>query len=184
MTAAATSSPILRYGQWRELLCLSSDGGRRAKLRTIGPSMTNYGKDRKYDPGEIKARLGQDLRLAVAGGLLEHARFGANKVLTEAQIRTSWRSCSIRNRRSTNRPGNDGRGQDSPRLNRAAEMAWNQRSRRLVPSGRRCRSARPRYAENGERPRQREHRAAVMPCPMVQPPARMPPAPISAAPQR
>jgi sulfur-oxidizing protein SoxX len=54
---------------------------------TIGPSLTNYGKDRKYDPGEIKRAWAKiyDSQSQVACSNMP--RFGANKVLTEVQIK-------------------------------------------------------------------------------------------------
>lgn len=54
---------------------------------TIGPSLTNYGKDRKYDPEAIKlawARVYDSQSQAACSNM---PRFGANKVLTEAQIK-------------------------------------------------------------------------------------------------
>ncbi|WP_291614973.1 sulfur oxidation c-type cytochrome SoxX [Bradyrhizobium sp.] len=54
---------------------------------TLGPSLTNYGKDRKFDPEEIKRTWARvyDSQSQVACSNMP--RFGANKVLTEAQIR-------------------------------------------------------------------------------------------------
>jgi len=54
---------------------------------TLGPSLTNYGKDRKYDPQEIKRAWAKvyDSQGAAACSIMP--RFGANKVLTEAQIK-------------------------------------------------------------------------------------------------
>jgi L-cysteine S-thiosulfotransferase len=54
---------------------------------TIGPSLTHYGKDRKYDPAEIKRAWAKiyDSQSQVACSNMP--RFGANKVLTEAQIK-------------------------------------------------------------------------------------------------
>lgn len=54
---------------------------------TLGPSLTNYGKDRKYDPEEIKRAWARvyDSQSQVACSNMP--RFGANKVLTEAQIK-------------------------------------------------------------------------------------------------
>lgn len=54
---------------------------------TLGPSLTNYGKDRKYDPAEIKRAWAKvyDSQSQVACSNMP--RFGTNKVLTEAQIK-------------------------------------------------------------------------------------------------
>lgn len=54
---------------------------------TLGPSLTNYGKDRKYDPEEIKRAYAKvyDSQSSAACSIMP--RFGANKVLTEAQIK-------------------------------------------------------------------------------------------------
>ena len=54
---------------------------------TIGPSLINYGKERKYDPAEIKRAWAKiyDSQSQVACSNMP--RFGANKVLTEAQIK-------------------------------------------------------------------------------------------------
>jgi L-cysteine S-thiosulfotransferase len=54
---------------------------------TIGPSLTNYGKDRNYAPEAIKlawARIYDSQSQAACSNM---PRFGANKVLTEAQIK-------------------------------------------------------------------------------------------------
>lgn len=54
---------------------------------TLGPSLTNYGKDRKYDPEEIKRAYAKvyDSQAFAACSIMP--RFGANKVLTETQIK-------------------------------------------------------------------------------------------------
>jgi sulfur-oxidizing protein SoxX len=54
---------------------------------TLGPSLASYGKDRKYDPEEIKRAWAKvyDSQSQVACSSMP--RFGANKVLTEAQIK-------------------------------------------------------------------------------------------------
>ncbi|TKW70619.1 MAG: sulfur oxidation c-type cytochrome SoxX, partial [Bradyrhizobium icense] len=54
---------------------------------TIGPSLTNYGKDRNYAPDAIKLAWAKiyDSQSQVACSNMP--RFGANKVLTEAQIK-------------------------------------------------------------------------------------------------
>lgn len=54
---------------------------------TIGPSLVNYGKDRKYDAQEIKRAWAKiyDSQSQVPCSTMP--RFGANKVLTETQIK-------------------------------------------------------------------------------------------------
>ena len=54
---------------------------------TLGPSLTNYGKDRKYDPEEIKRTYAKiyDSQSQVACSNMP--RFGANKFLSEQQIK-------------------------------------------------------------------------------------------------
>ncbi|UFX43963.1 sulfur oxidation c-type cytochrome SoxX [Bradyrhizobium sp. 41S5] len=54
---------------------------------TLGPSLTNYGKDRKYDPEEVKRAYAKvyDSQAFAACSIMP--RFGANKVLTETQIK-------------------------------------------------------------------------------------------------
>jgi sulfur-oxidizing protein SoxX len=54
---------------------------------TLGPSLSNYGKDRNHDPEEIKRAYTKvyDSQAFAACSIMP--RFGANKVLTEAQIK-------------------------------------------------------------------------------------------------
>lgn len=54
---------------------------------TLGPSLTNYGKNRKYDPEEIKRAYAKvyDSQSSAACSIMP--RFGTNKVLTETQIK-------------------------------------------------------------------------------------------------
>jgi len=54
---------------------------------TIGPSLTNYGKDRQYDPAEIKRAWAKIYDSQSQAACSNMPRFGVNKVLTEAQIK-------------------------------------------------------------------------------------------------
>lgn len=54
---------------------------------TLGPSLTNYGKDRKYDPEAIKRAYAKVYDSQALEACSNMPRFGVNKVLTEAQIK-------------------------------------------------------------------------------------------------
>jgi sulfur-oxidizing protein SoxX len=53
---------------------------------TLGPSLTNYGKDRKFAPDEIKNAYTKIYNSQAVFACSNMPRFGANKVLTEKQI--------------------------------------------------------------------------------------------------
>jgi L-cysteine S-thiosulfotransferase len=53
---------------------------------TLGPSLTGYGKDRKYDPEEAKNAFTKIYDSQAVFACSNMPRFGANKVLTEKQI--------------------------------------------------------------------------------------------------
>lgn len=53
---------------------------------TLGPPLTNYGKDRRYDPAEIKQAFTKIYDSQAVVACSNMPRFGANKVLTEKQI--------------------------------------------------------------------------------------------------
>jgi sulfur-oxidizing protein SoxX len=53
---------------------------------TLGPSLTNYGKDRKFDPEEAKNAFTKIYDSQAAFACSNMPRFGANKYLTEKQI--------------------------------------------------------------------------------------------------
>lgn len=54
---------------------------------TLGPSLTNYGKDRKYAPDEIKNAFTKVYDSQAVFACSNMPRFGANKVLSEQQIK-------------------------------------------------------------------------------------------------
>jgi sulfur-oxidizing protein SoxX len=54
---------------------------------TIGPSLTNYGKDRNYAPDAIKLAWAKVYDSQSQAACSNMPRFGANQVLTEAQIK-------------------------------------------------------------------------------------------------
>ncbi|OYU86170.1 MAG: sulfur oxidation c-type cytochrome SoxX [Bradyrhizobiaceae bacterium PARB1] len=54
---------------------------------TLGPSLTNYGKDRKYDPAEIKNAYTKVYNSQAVFACSNMPRFGVNKVLNEQQIK-------------------------------------------------------------------------------------------------
>ncbi|MFZ5732316.1 MAG: sulfur oxidation c-type cytochrome SoxX [Pseudomonadota bacterium] len=54
---------------------------------TLGPSLTNYGKDRKFDPEEAKNAYTKIYNSQAVVPCSNMPRFGANKVLTEQQIK-------------------------------------------------------------------------------------------------
>ena len=54
---------------------------------TLGPSLTSYGKDRKYDPAEAKQAFTKIFDSQAVVACSNMPRFGANKVLTEKQIK-------------------------------------------------------------------------------------------------
>lgn len=53
---------------------------------TLGPSLTGYGRDRKYAPAEIKNAFTKIYDSQAVLACSSMPRFGANKVLTEKQI--------------------------------------------------------------------------------------------------
>jgi sulfur-oxidizing protein SoxX len=53
---------------------------------TLGPSLTNYGKDRKFAPDEVKNAFTKIYDSQAVLACSNMPRFGANKVLTEKQI--------------------------------------------------------------------------------------------------
>ncbi len=54
---------------------------------TLGPSLTNYGKDRKFDPAEAKNAFAKIYNSQAFVACSNMPRFGANKVLSEKQIK-------------------------------------------------------------------------------------------------
>jgi sulfur-oxidizing protein SoxX len=54
---------------------------------TIGPSLLHYGKDRKYEPEEIKRAYTKVYDAQALFACSQMPRFGANHVLTEQQIK-------------------------------------------------------------------------------------------------
>lgn len=54
---------------------------------TLGPSLTNYGKDRKFAPEDIKAAYTKIYDSQAVLACSNMPRFGANKVLNEQQIK-------------------------------------------------------------------------------------------------
>lgn len=54
---------------------------------TLGPSLTNYGKDRKFDPEEAKSTFAKIYDSQAFVACSNMPRFGANKVLSEKQIK-------------------------------------------------------------------------------------------------
>ena len=54
---------------------------------TLGPSLTSYGKDRKYAPEEIKQAFTKIYNSQAVVACSNMPRFGANKFLTEKQIK-------------------------------------------------------------------------------------------------
>ncbi len=54
---------------------------------TLGPSLTNYGKDRKFAPDEIKNAFTKIYDSQAVLACSNMPRFGANKVLSEEQIK-------------------------------------------------------------------------------------------------
>jgi len=54
---------------------------------TIGPSLTSYGKDRKYDPDDVKRAYIKIYDSQALQACSNMPRFGVNKVLTEQQIK-------------------------------------------------------------------------------------------------
>lgn len=53
---------------------------------TLGPSLTKYGKDRKFDPAEAKNAFTKIYNSQAVLACSNMPRFGANKFLTEKQI--------------------------------------------------------------------------------------------------
>ena len=54
---------------------------------TIGPSLTSYGKDRKYDPDDVKRAYIKIYNSQALQACSNMPRFGVNKYLTEQQIK-------------------------------------------------------------------------------------------------
>ena len=54
---------------------------------TLGPSLTSYGKDRKFDPAEAKQAFTKIYNSQAVVACSNMPRFGANKFLTEKQIK-------------------------------------------------------------------------------------------------
>ena len=54
---------------------------------TIGPSLTSYGKDRKYDPDDVKRAYIKISNSQALQACSNMPRFGVNKYLTEQQIK-------------------------------------------------------------------------------------------------
>ncbi len=54
---------------------------------TLGPSLTSYGKDRKFDPVEAKNAFAKIYDSQAVVACSNMPRFGANKVLSEQQIK-------------------------------------------------------------------------------------------------
>lgn len=54
---------------------------------TLGPSLTGYGKDRKFDPAEAKQAYTKIYNSQAVVACSNMPRFGANKFLTEKQIK-------------------------------------------------------------------------------------------------
>ena len=54
---------------------------------TLGPSLASYGKDRKYDPAAIKDAFTKVYDAQAVAACSNMPRFGANKVLSEQQIK-------------------------------------------------------------------------------------------------
>lgn len=54
---------------------------------TLGPSLTNYGRDRKYDADEIKRAFTKVYDSQAVVACSNMPRFGVNKVLSEQQIK-------------------------------------------------------------------------------------------------
>ena len=54
---------------------------------TLGPSLTAYGKDRKFDPAEAKNAFTKIYNSQAVLACSNMPRFGANKVLSEKQIK-------------------------------------------------------------------------------------------------
>ena len=54
---------------------------------TLGPSLTSYGKDRKFDPAEAKQAYTKIYNSQAVVACSNMPRFGANKFLTEKQIK-------------------------------------------------------------------------------------------------
>lgn len=54
---------------------------------TLGPSLTNYGRDRKYDPQEIKNAFTKVYDSQAVFACSNMPRFGVNNVLSEQQIK-------------------------------------------------------------------------------------------------
>lgn len=62
-------------------------GKNEISFGTLGPSLTNYGRLRDFDPVEAKVTFAKIFNPHAVFACSTMPRFGANKVLTEAQIR-------------------------------------------------------------------------------------------------
>lgn len=60
---------------------------REVSFGTLGPSLRNYGKDRKFDPEEAKATYAKIFNSNSVMPCSNMPRFGYHKVLTEKQIK-------------------------------------------------------------------------------------------------
>jgi L-cysteine S-thiosulfotransferase len=54
---------------------------------TLGPSLTDYGKDRDYEPEAAKAAFAKIFNAEASMPCTNMPRFGAHKFLTEQQIK-------------------------------------------------------------------------------------------------
>lgn len=61
--------------------------GAEVSFGTLGPSLRNYGKDRKFDPAEAKATFAKVFNSNSVMPCSNMPRFGYHKVLTEKQIK-------------------------------------------------------------------------------------------------
>lgn len=61
--------------------------GTEVSFGTLGPSLRNYGKDRKFDPEEAKATFAKVFNSNSVMPCSNMPRFGYHKVLTEKQIK-------------------------------------------------------------------------------------------------
>lgn len=61
--------------------------GAEVSFGTLGPSLRNYGKDRKFDPAEAKATYAKVFNSNSVMPCSNMPRFGYHKVLTEQQIK-------------------------------------------------------------------------------------------------
>ena len=87
-TAAAASSPTDRstIAGGNCFACHQLDP-KEVSYGTLGPSLTAYGKDRKYDPEAIKAAYIKIYNSQAAFACSNMPRFGVKQVLSEQQIK-------------------------------------------------------------------------------------------------